>query len=433
MEMPTEQRWRWGVVLLCGLCFVGAHAGVPFTTFTDSVDYVFLREALGGDPRAWGHFAYVRPALPQLFFLVFSSPVAVSVAQSVISFAAWCWLAFRMAGWFRDAAPCFRLGVFALTLSGVLGANVLFWNRMLLTESLTVSALCLFLGSWLWAWQAGRGWVLLFLSGVALLFLRDTMLYFVLPLGGIVGAVHGRRRSFQAVLLGLALATGIAAYFADAGGRYMSPLVNTIYQRVLPDPEAVAFFRARGLPLSPDITACAGRYAYTCPAPEALRRWVMTDGKAVYQIWLLRTLPARTLDLARWLLTEAVPGRLYRGYPEPPVTSRAYGVLSVLPLATPMTGPLLAGLTMVTVFLAGYGRWRRGWRFGAAEGLWVALAGVAGANLFVGYWGDAMEVKRHALIPCLVLTLALTGLLLQLLSRTSWAESGGFPFRLSRA
>lgn len=416
MDARTEQRAQGGIALFTALCFALAHVGIPFATFTDSVDYVFLREAWGVDPRAWQHFAYVRPALPQLFFLAFPSPLAVSVAQGALSFGAWLWLAFRMAGLLTTATPRFRLGVFAVTLWGALGGNVLFWNRMLLTESLTLSALCLFLGSWLRVWQTGRGWVALLLSGVAPLFLRDTMLYFVVPLVSVIGIAHGRRPAFWGLLSTLIVATFSAGYLADAGGRHLSPLTNSLYHRVLPDPAATAFFAARGMPQTKDVMICAGRYAYTCPAPEALQRWVIADGKAVYQAWLLYTLPARTIDLARWFLTDAVPGRLYRGYPEPPIASRFYSALSLLPMGFPLTGPLLAGLAVVAFLRAGYGRWRQGWRFGGAEGIWLAWIVVAGANLFVSYWGDAMEVKRHALIPCLTLTLAFSGLLFRLWS-----------------
>jgi hypothetical protein len=88
--------------------------------------------------------------------------------------------------------------------------------------------------------------------------------------------------------------------------------------RVFPDPSAVAFFRAHGMPLSPDLQRRASAFSGTDDPmwrDRSLRRWVDEDFNRTYAPYLLRH-PVQTA------LDPVTDGQRYLGLPLPASVTR---------------------------------------------------------------------------------------------------------------
>ncbi len=400
---------------LAALVFAVSHIGIPVQTFPDTQTYVYLHKHQN-EPGVWQQFMLMRPPLYPLIYWLVPNQTLLTILQSVVSFAAWCVLALYMSRVF--SLPQIRSAVFYATVWGALGANILFWNRMILTESFSLSMLCLFIAGWLLAIQQRR-YFLLFAAGLALLFLRDTMVYLVVPFSATV-FIWRRDVRLVAVLCLLALASFQAASWAHEGERYVSPLINSVAQRIVTDPDTTAFFAARGLPVSTELLACAGKF--DCPVSKEVTQWAADKGKPAYMEWIVRTLPARLIAMfgGRQKIS---PGNVYRAYKEGP-RNIIYVIASLPPLPTPRFSAETIVLFCLIIGLRVRQCRTRLDIITEQEFLWLTLGAAAFGNLFISFWGDAMETKRHCLSAMVMVHLAILGLLASLAEYKLKASSG---------
>ncbi len=400
----TPRRY-WLFTAFTAVVFALCHLTLPFNTFPDTITYVYLRDHLG-EPDIWKKFMLIRPALYPLVLRWLSDPVWLSCVQAAVSFAAWVTLARVVSR--RFSRPELRSLAYYLMVWGALGSNILFWNRVMLTESFTLSALCLFLAGWLLALERGRV-LLLVVSGLALLFLRDTMIYLVVPFAA-SALLWRRSAALGAGVIVLILATTVAATLADMGQRYKMPLANSIQQRILTNEKTLAFFAARGLPVSDELKKCTG--LFDCPLPPEVMAWIVRDGKAAYQSWLIQTFPRRVIQQIQDR-EHTAPGLLTRGYL--PISRPWFNALTAIPpLPTPRfwAESLVIVLALIGFRLRQYRRWSD--LVTPQEWVWLVMLAFALSNLFICYWGDAMETKRHSLPAMLMVQIALTGLVFAL-------------------
>lgn len=400
--LKEDPRRQTLFIALTGLIFALCHIGLPLQTFPDTTTYLYLREHLN-DPDIWRTFMQMRPPLLPLLYLAIPNQLGLCLFQSVLSFAAWLTLARFMSRSFT--VPQVRTGIFYLVLWSAMGSNILFWNRVMLTESLTLSALCLFIAGWLRAFQS-KHYLLMLGAGLALLLLRDSMIYLVLPMAASL-LLWQRPVRLLAILLVLAGTTAVAAHWAQQGQRHVAPLINSIGQRVITSPAVVAYFRDHGMPVSPALMACAGKF--DCPFPLETAQWAASEGKTVYMKWLLTSLPRRMVDMLNGRMYIAPGNILYPAYMTAP-PNWLYKLASLPALAAPRYW--LEAFALAGLILALRLRQHRIWRdFVTKKELsWLLLCSLALSNLFVSYWGDAMETVRHCLGPMMMLQLAMTGL-----------------------
>jgi len=258
---------------------VGSFTNIP-DRVTDTPTYEHVaRLALWN----WRFYAGERGFTIPLFFKVFQTSESRIVAQLVFSMIAWTVLAAVVARcieteWLRPV-------VFAVVLATSLTTEVILWDTLLLSESVTFSLCALLVAAWILLVRSPRP---LWAGAVLVLslfwaFARDTNAYVLVVVGTLV-AVTLVRPEYRRLKLVLAL--GCCAIFlldygsAQVGKRWLQPMVDIIAHRVLETPAMERYFVARGL--EPNTNWPVGS-------------WIRDRSQSVYADYLL-THPGYTLS-----------------------------------------------------------------------------------------------------------------------------------------
>lgn len=414
--------------------FLAAHRSLPVVdSYPDSAEYVQLK-AYGFPSSAWLAVATgKRPFTVPVLYWLLGSPWRIVLVQELFAFGAWLALAASLArllpaGWPRFAAAPM---VMAYAFSG----DVLFWNRVILSESFSISFAVLWMAAAAWVGADGRRPVperclaaaSLAVVSLPFAFCRDVNAY-LLPLAVVPAAAalarRGLRPLFAAVCLSLALIVSLSLANAASNRRHLAPLMNVIGRRILPDAEAARFFRERGLPESPSMK---GKYWFQMPDWGRLDGFFTGEAGAVYVRFLL-THPRYVLrplaaDRAEIFDQRVVPWP-WEGPPTEDIFSyaRAPGKNPVYDLMGRLSAPkgaLFLALAAVWAALGAAALAARG-RELLREPAFVLLATMTAAalvNILVSYHGDAAEVARHCLVGSIMLKVAMQAGIVLFLAR----------------
>lgn len=234
-----------------------------------------------------------KPPVTSLFFRLLDLDVSkIVVAQLWVSILAWGVLALVLAAVIRNS--WLKPAAFVLILAFSLVQNVILWDSLILSDSLSISLLALFLaaGLWLLAKWDGYRFVLFVVSSVLLAFVRDTYAYFLLMAGGCVLVLffftHQRKRIFA--VLGLFVAIFFAVNTLSVmGAHWYTAFLMTMGLRILPNSEYVAYFEARGMPVSDELMDRAGKPIQAddvamlyAPDLEEFRQWAKEHGRGEF-------------------------------------------------------------------------------------------------------------------------------------------------------
>jgi hypothetical protein len=234
-----------------------------------------------------------KPPVTSLFFRMLDLDLSkIVTAQLWISILAWGIFALVLAAvirnfWLKPVA-------FVLILAFSLVQNVILWDSLILSDSLSISLLVLFLAAGLWLlfkWDGYR-FVLFIVSSVLLAFVRDTYAYFLLMAGGgiLVLIFFTRQRKRVLAVFGLFTALFLAVNAMSVmGAHWYTAFLMTMGLRILPNPDYVAYFEARGMPVSDELMERAGKpiqadgiammYADDL---EEFRQWAKAHGRSEY-------------------------------------------------------------------------------------------------------------------------------------------------------
>lgn len=381
-------------------------AQVP-RTFWDTSAYVEMAQR----PFSAWHFFYPKPiAVPTLYRLIGTAPAAVARGQAVLAVVSWAILAGVLVAALRRRrariAAVVVVGLFLLDpfRIGFCGA--------VLSESITDSLMALvFAGALaLVAWPAARRPLAVALAAVtcAWILSRDTDSIVALAAVALCAAIWRRtlwRRWWE---LGALAAVALCAAFSlwstnvtppptgltfqkdwpsDALARRFYSILNDVYDRMLPDPDARALLVARGMPLVDELRAKNKRADVLYDLHDRpAATWIATRGEATYTAWLVRHPFARLAEVAgdphrvlgayvrelRWYMPHGWSG-----------TGWWYRLRHLV--ETPFVLALLALAWAAAL-------WRR-------RSPLVLLATVAIASALLGclaaYYGDSSELTRH--------------------------------------
>jgi hypothetical protein len=310
---------------------------------------------------------------------------------------------------------------FGLVLALSLDRHIAGWDLVLLTESLSLSLLATFLAAWLWLLRGWTWWKVVVLGLAALLwaFTRDTNGWILLMAAGLILCAVLFFKAHQRYLVVAILFVTIFALSnlsADRGQRWVFPFQNVLAQRVLTDPNALAFFEACGMPLTPELLELAGGFAnsgerafYTEPALESYRTWMYANGKACTMRWLLSR-PVTSLrepwtDFDELLAFEDINSFYPQSY-QPLLPWYAERLL--YPQESLLW--LWAGVTIAALVAI----WKQAWRTNTAWALFIGLSLLVYPHMFIVWHGDVIGTDRHALTVSLqfVLSLWFLGLLM---------------------
>ena len=351
------------------------------------------------------------PAFPLLLKIAQQDYTRTAALQLGLSVLAWGLLAFAISGFLRFS--WLQVAGFALVLVFSLDRHIAAWDFVMMTESLSLSSLALFIAAGLWllrGWQVGRVGAV-FLAAVLLAFTRDTNAWLLLGLAGLILVVRlvrwlDVRAWILVVLLGLAFV--LSDISANVGERSLFPLGNLITQRVLPDARALRYFQSCGMPVSPALLQLSGKFAnsddqamFSGPDLGAFRDWLRERGRACYVGWLV-TDPVVSIRAALYQTGGLIA---FSG------VDRFFSVRYVPLLPTAVAAVLypeqlilwIWGLSTLAALLA---IWRRLWR---DNRLWVAfifMNVLVFPHVFLTWHGDAMAPDRHALSVAVQLYLA---------------------------
>jgi hypothetical protein len=276
------------VLLAYGLVRLG-NGHLTAVASGDSSIYMAMAGLAPWDPDFYaGRYPWATPLLWK--FLPGSHLPALG--QLALSTVAWGVLAVTGA---RLLAPGRRqlvalISILAFSLVG----PVTVWDRMLLSESLSISLFALLLSAWLTLVRHVSWRTVGLVLALTLLwsFTRDSNAYvaaMTVPLLGVWLMRSSRRRFPAAILAGTCAIFALSVASADKSQRHEVSLNNVFNARFVGDPEARSYFVAHGMPL--------GGPAY--------RRWLREEGDDLYLRYLVShpgyAIGAPLGDIVSWL------------------------------------------------------------------------------------------------------------------------------------
>ena len=387
-----------------------------------------------------GLWCGLKPPLPALCYKILQiHPRAIVAFQIVCSLLCWGLLSLAVSKavttiWLKPLA-------YTLVLLFGLSTDIILWDFMILSESLSISLFALLVATafgLLDQWHPARLWALI-ITGGAWAFCRETNAWLLLSMAIVIGVIGSLQRKHRVACFVLVLCWG--AFFAAnsmsakmgaqqwtisptsahaafelpprMGQRWVFPFLNVLTQRVLPNPAKVQWFADHGMPVTPDLMHLAGQWgagdnfaAYRLASLQPFRAWLLNQGPSCYMKYLLSD--CRATILAPWLNIQSLLSS-ETGEPSPP------GFIPILPpwlsaciyplLVLPFW-PWVAGLIVLAgLSCAGLDRQRKWW-------VPLGLLLLAYPHALLVWHGDAMAVERHALLLQIQLRLAIWIILL---------------------
>lgn len=353
------------------------------------------------------------PGFPLLLKIAHGDYRLTALLQLEVSSLAWGVLALMISRFFR------RRGLAACSLGLILlfslDRHISGWDTVMMSESLSLSALVFFIAAGLAAlesWNALRA--LVFLAAASLLAMtRDTNGWMLAGLSGLIAfAVLLRWIRYPTLLL----SAGLFAIFllsnaaADLGQRWVFPLENVLGQRIVPNDDALKYFESCGMPVSPALLEFSGgrfasandRAMIVDPELGPFREWVVVSGKSCYMKWLITHLPQSAAAVSAQL------ERLISFSNVDAYFSRRFDPLMPIALGRILYPEGLAFWICIYLMIAALiGIWRRSWTENRLWGAFVCLCLLVFPNLYIAWHEDAMAPERHALSVGVQLYLAL--------------------------
>lgn len=373
-----------------------------------------------------GLWCGLKPPLVALCYKIIQiHPRAIITFQISLALLCWGLLAWAIAR--LITTPWLKPLAYTLVLLFGLSTDIILWDFMILSESLSVSLFALLTataGGLLYRWHPVKFWTLI-ITGGAWAFCRETNAWLLLGLAVIIGVTGLFRRERRVACLVLALcwlvffaansmsakmsaqkwtvpATSNHAAFElppQMGQRWVFPFLNVLTQRILPNPAKVQWFTDHGMPLTPDLMHLAGQWgagdnfaAYHLPALQPFRTWLINHGQSGYIKYLICNY--RATILAPWLnrqpLLSAETGEpLPPGFAPilPPWLSNGLYPAPVFPF-----WPWIAGLILFAGLVFAGREQARKWLIP------LGLLLLAYPHALLVWHGDAMSVERHALL-----------------------------------
>lgn len=239
--------------------------------------------------------------------------------QVTFSCVAWLFFAWSFTMMFRK--PVTKLIGFALLIGFSLSLDISQWDRILLSESYSLSLLVIVLGTLVLICESqaigrsGRNMLrtLLIVTCVGYSFTRDANSYFILSLGFLIAisiiynAVIYRRVSLSRVAFSmfLLLVFIFQTWTAKHGSRWQGPFLNILHDRILPSDSARQYFTDRGMPLEslPSELYSTDRQTFVRTANQypQLLEWIDDNGRSAYLSYLIANVSSSLTATARQL------------------------------------------------------------------------------------------------------------------------------------
>ena len=262
----------------------------PRAGFGDTNDYFQIASLSIFSPSFW--LSVKPPVIPIILKFLGENPKTISTFQLWFSIISWGLLSFVVASALQfDFLKPFA---FSIILAFSMSEEIIMWDYLILSDSIALSLLALFFAVSLWTllkWKGEKAALLIFLA-MLMAFARDTFAYVLLMMAGIlfiVFFVSNFKRQFLFVSVVFAIIFLASNALASAGYHWYSPLLNTIGMRILPNPEYLTYFEARGMPVNDALMERSGQPHHADSVAmafderlESFRIWVRENGHREY-------------------------------------------------------------------------------------------------------------------------------------------------------
>lgn len=368
-------------------------------TTADTTSYVRIsKEAIFGREFLAGSRPPVFPLLLKLFG---NDEGTVAWAQGILSIFSWGILAVAVA--YSVHASFLKPAAFGLILLLSLDRYIIGWDSVLLTESLSLSLMALFIAGWSWlikGWSWGKVICLLVLA-LLWTFSRDTNAWVVLMIALFLLLLLALRvidRKYFILAAAFVVMFFLSNLSADLGDRWVFPFQNVLGRRILPVAQATEFFTGCGMPVSPELTQLAGKYAnssdrafYENPALEDYRLWLDQAGKACYMKWLLsdplESIKAPLTEFNALISMQNLQSFLFSRSFSPVLPGRLEALLFPRQSLLPLFALMGAAVLIATLNRA----WTQNKTWWVAIGMSILLF----PHYFITWHGDVMGIYRH--------------------------------------
>ncbi len=236
---------------------------------------------------------------PLVYKLLGGNTQGIVLFQSIFSILAWTILAVAAARSVRT--PRLKPLAFCTILLFSLSGEIMLWDGVVLSESISGSLSALFIAAWFWFleehnWDWGKAAIVMGVGGLWML-TRDTNALLVLGVAGVllglsIVKLADKRYLYIGIFFLAVFALGIGS--ASSGGRWISPNLNIMSRRILTNPEYIEFYQQNGMPVTPEVLALAGAKARPVdagfsddPALDEFHQWHAENGRSVYLKFLL--------------------------------------------------------------------------------------------------------------------------------------------------
>lgn len=377
--------------------------------FPDSTSYLAVAQRTPFSLQFW--FDERPPTYPLLLWMLSSSHLATVVVQTALSFAAWIWLIRSVIASIDRRSVSYP--AVAMLIAIWLQARWIFWNTLILTESLSATLAIAMVAGWLQWWRSPtprRTWVLTAIIA-AWMCLRDSnaigWLALAVPAAVVLFVLVRRtpspRRRAASLLMGVSLAVGAYAVAAqNVSNRAEPSFANNVGLRWLPDAGMTEFMVARGMPLDTALQQRTGKNAWDdgeaflrSPALSNYRQWARSRGRFASASSFVWKSPWYVHRFANEASGYADPRYLF-DYDEHKVHTR-FPDDDLGPL-----DPVRSLWSLIVWGVLGAASIAAIAKFERNRGLWLGLLWTAViTDTYLAFSGDAVEVARHLAGPWL--------------------------------
>jgi len=350
------------------------------------------------------------PTVPLIFQMWGGDLEWVARFNVLLSAACWIYLAVSVAAALRT--PGLRLVGFICVLLFSASSEILLWDSLMLSESVSLSLFALVSALWLrllqhWNWTNA---VLVIIASVVWVGARDTNALLLLPIISLLVLRALWRRSWThelALIICFLAIFGMSNKSSHQGKRWVLPLMNVIGIRILPNPDRVEFFADHGMPVNPALMSRSGKNSFENdwmilrdPNLAPFRSWFHDEGKRTYLAFLLTHPTVLAVEPLRKLDDLLLSPMLFF-YVRKNFIATPYGYGRHLLYPRGWHTLVLAAVALLMVL----------WCLRAGTNTLAVFAGLSILLVYphavIVWHGDSMEVARHSMSNAVQLRLGI--------------------------
>lgn len=392
--------------------------------YNDTPSYIRIAEEPLNSMSFWaGERSFSLPLLYKLMkinqnnFRLRESMIRVGDVQTWLSIVSWTILGLALASQMRRR----WLGplAFLLVLSFSLSLEIGLWDRLMLSESISLSMFALMVASWLFLLVLPPRWlrsvvgvlyiILACVITILYSFARDNNIYFLAASAGVFALIlifkkapPPTRKLFLAYTIFLVILFVGQNLSFELGNRWQFHVFDNIALRMTLDPTSFTYYKAAGLPVNDKLLAApymnTNDFHYLFfedPDMQPLRDWVVAKGQSTWLKYML-THPEysilRPLRDANRMINGGSLEYRYSRYPYQPLPPWLVALDAAI-----FPRHLLELVVILGLVVAGGWLFMTGREQGQPAWLVVFLLVLTIIPLVFIYWnGNPIEIERHA-------------------------------------